>query len=153
MGGCLCLADTSFSEFGLRCIEPRFVPCGGWFVCTCVSVWQRLSALIKDRFGGLKKFFESLPAVFVVGSDHPFNPRVCLRRHLHYYPLLTHPASGTSLDLFLMMSSPLPFQFPFPCTFLVSSSHPVVFFVVFCHCRILSGCFVSQKLSLQPKAR
>jgi hypothetical protein len=40
---------------------------------------QRLSAMVKERFGGLKKFFEEAADVFFVGQDHVFNPRVCLQ--------------------------------------------------------------------------
>lgn len=32
--------------------------------------------LLKERFGGLKKFLRNAVGVFVVGTDHPLNPRV-----------------------------------------------------------------------------
>lgn len=38
-----------------------------------------LSAILKERFGGLKRFIESYPDVFVLGGDHPFNPHVYLK--------------------------------------------------------------------------
>jgi hypothetical protein len=37
---------------------------------------------LKEKYGGLKKFLEGYPAIFVVSSDHPFNPNVLLRASL-----------------------------------------------------------------------
>jgi hypothetical protein len=34
--------------------------------------------MIKQKFGGLKRFLERHPDVFHLGSDHPFNPKVNL---------------------------------------------------------------------------
>jgi len=39
-----------------------------------------LSIVLKDKFGGLKKFLEIYPTVFLISNDHPFNPKVYLRR-------------------------------------------------------------------------
>lgn len=38
-----------------------------------------LSLKLKEKFGGLKKFLEQYPSLFVVSNDHPFNPNVLLR--------------------------------------------------------------------------
>ena len=38
-----------------------------------------LSAVLKESFGGLKKFLEHYPGVFLISQDHPFNPHVYLR--------------------------------------------------------------------------
>ena len=42
----------------------------------CGSV--RLPELIKDYYGGLKKFLECQPHVVALAADHPFNPSVVL---------------------------------------------------------------------------
>ncbi|ETV91839.1 hypothetical protein, variant 1 [Aphanomyces invadans] len=44
------------------------------------STAAALSVVLKEQFGGLKKFLEQYPAVFIVSSDHPFNPKVYLQR-------------------------------------------------------------------------
>ncbi|CAK5050803.1 unnamed protein product [Aphanomyces euteiches] len=41
-----------------------------------------LSAVLKEKFGGLKKFLEQYPSVFLINTDHPFNPKVYLHRML-----------------------------------------------------------------------
>ncbi len=38
-----------------------------------------LSAALKEKFGGLKKFLERHAGEFLLGADHPFNPHVYLR--------------------------------------------------------------------------
>ncbi len=38
-----------------------------------------LSAKLKEKFGGLKKFLEYFSGRFVFSNDHPFNPSVTLR--------------------------------------------------------------------------
>jgi len=38
-----------------------------------------LSNVLKEQFGGLKKFLERYPEVFLISVDHPFNPYVYLR--------------------------------------------------------------------------
>ena len=38
-----------------------------------------MSVLLKEKFGGLKKFVEKYPDDFVIGVDHPFNPHVYVR--------------------------------------------------------------------------
>jgi hypothetical protein len=46
---------------------------------TEVSCMPQLSQNLKEKFGGLKKFFERFSDVFVFSDDHPFNPHVLLR--------------------------------------------------------------------------
>jgi len=46
---------------------------------TCIST---LSAYLKDKFGGLKKFLENFVDDFVISTDHPFNPHVFLLQTL-----------------------------------------------------------------------
>ena len=41
-----------------------------------------LSAKLKERFGGLKKFLEQCSNTFAISNDHPFNPHVMLRETL-----------------------------------------------------------------------
>jgi hypothetical protein len=41
-----------------------------------------LSHKLRDKFGGLKKFLERYPSLFVFSNDHPFNPHVLLRKAL-----------------------------------------------------------------------
>ena len=43
---------------------------------TCIP---NLSAKLKERFGGLKKFLEQCANKFAISNDHPFNPHVMLR--------------------------------------------------------------------------
>lgn len=38
-----------------------------------------LSHKLREKFGGLKKFLERYPDIFVFSNDHPFNPHVLLR--------------------------------------------------------------------------
>ncbi len=41
-----------------------------------------LSHKLREKFGGLKKFLERYPEIFVFSNDHPFNPHVLLRNTL-----------------------------------------------------------------------
>lgn len=38
--------------------------------------------MLKEKFGGLKKFLESHSETFLIGKEHPFNPTVYLRKGL-----------------------------------------------------------------------
>ncbi len=49
---------------------------------TEVSCMPQLSLHLKEKFGGLKKFLEKFPEIFVYSNDHPFNPHVLLRNSL-----------------------------------------------------------------------
>lgn len=48
-------------------------------ILTEMSGMQQLSLHLKEKFGGLKKFLEKFPEIFVFSNDHPFNPHVLLR--------------------------------------------------------------------------
>ena len=41
-----------------------------------------LSARLKDKFGGFKRFLEKLPEEFLLCNDHPFNPQVLPKKLL-----------------------------------------------------------------------
>jgi hypothetical protein len=47
-----------------------------------VTSTNSLSAKLKEKFGGLKKFLERYPEEFVICTDHPFNPHVFFRKAL-----------------------------------------------------------------------
>ena len=40
-----------------------------------------LSGVLKESFGGLKKFLEKFPEIFLISQDHPFNPHVYMRNN------------------------------------------------------------------------
>mmetsp|Transcript_41170 Transcript_41170/g.53103 ORF Transcript_41170/g.53103 Transcript_41170/m.53103 type:complete len:992 (+) Transcript_41170:88-3063(+) len=44
-----------------------------------ITANSNLSTILKDKFGGLKKFLEKYEQDFFVSTDHPFNPHVYLR--------------------------------------------------------------------------
>ena len=44
-----------------------------------ITANSSLSTILKDKFGGLKKFLEWFADDFMVSSDHPFNPHVYLK--------------------------------------------------------------------------
>lgn len=43
----------------------------------------QLSLHLKEKFGGLKKFLERFPDIFVFSNDHPFNPHLLMRAKLN----------------------------------------------------------------------
>jgi hypothetical protein len=43
---------------------------------------HNLPSLLKERYGGLKKFLQNRNDVFVLGTDHPYNPHVTLRANI-----------------------------------------------------------------------
>ena len=45
-----------------------------------------LPALLKERYGGLKKFLQAQSRYFVLGEDHPYNPHVALVGHQQLPP-------------------------------------------------------------------
>eukprot|EP01034_Spumella_vulgaris_P029070 gene29070-36057_t len=49
---------------------------------TALSGIPNLSLKLKEKFGGLKKFLERFPDVFVFSTEHPFNPHVVLRHSM-----------------------------------------------------------------------
>lgn len=56
-----------------------------------------LSSQLKEKFGGLKKFLEKYPEIFVFSKDHPFNPHVVLKKFLTQEQMEMVEA-GTSLQ-------------------------------------------------------
>ena len=44
-----------------------------------VTLIPNLSLLLKDKYGGLKKFLEQYPYLIILASDHLFNPNAVLR--------------------------------------------------------------------------
>jgi hypothetical protein len=51
-------------------------------VITVHSNITQLSLHLKEKFGGLKKFLERYPQIFVFGNDHQYNPHVYLKERL-----------------------------------------------------------------------
>jgi len=43
---------------------------------------SQIPGILKEKFGGLKKFLELNPEVFLISTDHPYNPKVCLKEEL-----------------------------------------------------------------------
>eukprot|EP00599_Poterioochromonas_sp_BG-1_P001999 CAMPEP_0173137304 /NCGR_PEP_ID=MMETSP1105-20130129/3004_1 /TAXON_ID=2985 /ORGANISM="Ochromonas sp., Strain BG-1" /LENGTH=1201 /DNA_ID=CAMNT_0014049661 /DNA_START=34 /DNA_END=3639 /DNA_ORIENTATION=+ len=41
---------------------------------------QNLSHRLREKYGGLKKFLERYPELFIFSNDHPFNPHILLRQ-------------------------------------------------------------------------
>lgn len=86
---CNLLLEAQITESALRtlCIEILIdkgsLPVGeiGKMLQEAVST-SSMPALLKEKFGGLKKFLERYPDDFVMNSDHPFNPHVHLRQSL-----------------------------------------------------------------------
>jgi hypothetical protein len=78
--------------------ERRILPVGevGKIVSDIVAS-PFLSSQLKEKFGGLKKFLEKYPEIFVFSKDHPFNPHVVLKRFLSSEQLEMVEA-GTSLQ-------------------------------------------------------
>ena len=62
-----------------------------------------LPAMLKEQFGGLKRYLERHPDIFHVGRDHPYNPNVSLKpKWYNFAPprpltLNAHQAQGGSL--------------------------------------------------------
>lgn len=48
-----------------------------------VTAIPNLSSQLREKFGGLKKFLERYPEIFLFSKDHPFNPNVVLRKSLN----------------------------------------------------------------------
>ena len=88
---CNLLLEAQITESALRtlCIEilndKGSLPVGeiGKMLQEAVST-SSMPALLKEKFGGLKKFLERYPDDFVMNSDHPFNPHVHLRQSLSF---------------------------------------------------------------------
>lgn len=47
-----------------------------------LASFASFSNKLKEKFGGLKKFLERFSDLFVISTDHPFNPHVFMRKTL-----------------------------------------------------------------------
>jgi hypothetical protein len=63
-----------------------------------------LPAMLKERYGGLKKFLERHTEVFSIGDDHPFNPHVHLISSSGAIPTLPSSLYGVGLTTSLPSS-------------------------------------------------
>jgi len=64
------------------------------------SGWAHIPDKVKDRLGGLKRFITRFPAAFHVGSNHPFNPQVCLRDSVGVFLWISmDPDEATAMGL------------------------------------------------------
>jgi hypothetical protein len=63
--------------------EKKILPVGevGKMLSEATSI-PNLSSQLREKFGGLKKFLERYPEIFLFSKDHPFNPNVVLRKSL-----------------------------------------------------------------------
>lgn len=83
---CNLLLESQISETALKSLsililtEKGVLPVGeiGKMLQEACSQIQNMSAVLKERYGGLKKFLESYPDDFLLANDHPFNPNVYL---------------------------------------------------------------------------
>eukprot|EP00606_Chrysophyceae_sp_TOSAG23-5_P000200 GSChrysophyteH2.ASY1.ANO1.497.1 assembled CDS len=87
---CNLLLESQISESGLRTLsrqvleEKQPLPVGEigkMLQEACLSI-TNMSTVLKERFGGLKKFLESYADDFILANDHPFNPNVYLKDSL-----------------------------------------------------------------------
>ena len=44
-----------------------------------ITATSNLSQRLKDKYGGLKKFLERYTDIFVISTDHPFNPHIFIK--------------------------------------------------------------------------
>jgi hypothetical protein len=87
---CNLLLESQISESALRTLTFEILndkgplPVGeiGKMLQESASSSSSMSSLLKEKFGGLKKFLELYPDDFLMSTDHPFNPHVYLRKSL-----------------------------------------------------------------------
>lgn len=72
-----------------------------------VTAIANLSAQLREKFGGLKKFLERYPEIFVISKDHPFNPNVVLRKSLTNEQYEMFDKKGVPLQNFFKQTGPL----------------------------------------------
>lgn len=53
------------------------------------TVANNITTIVKERYGGLKKFMEMYKDDFVLSKDHPYNPHVFLKDAPQYHPYQT----------------------------------------------------------------
>jgi hypothetical protein len=74
------LSAASLAALGVQLLADKgSLPVGevGKLLADAIGL-PSLSHILKERFGGLKRFLEAHAEVFVLGGDHPFNPTVSL---------------------------------------------------------------------------
>ena len=71
-----------------------------------VTAIANLSAQLREKFGGLKKFLERYPEIFVISKDHPFNPNVVLRKSLTSEQFDMFEKKGVPLQTFFKQAAP-----------------------------------------------
>lgn len=78
------LSETAILTFCMDLLLTRgSLPVGeiGKILSEASSV-QNLSHRLREKYGGLKKFLERYPEIFLFSNDHPFNPHILLRQML-----------------------------------------------------------------------
>ena len=87
---CNLLLESQITESALRTLSRQVLDekgslpvgeIGKMLQEACLGI-PNMSVVIKERFGGLKKFLEHFPDDFVLARDHPFNPSVYLQDSL-----------------------------------------------------------------------
>ena len=87
---CNLLLESQISESALKTLSRQVLEekgalpvgeIGKMLQEACLGI-SNMSSVLKERFGGLKKFLESYPDDFVLAHDHPFNPNVYLQDSL-----------------------------------------------------------------------
>jgi hypothetical protein len=77
------ISDSALRILSLEILSEKGIalPVGeiGKMLQEATAMSNVLSAALKERYGGLKKFLESNPDDFLISSDHPFNPHVNLK--------------------------------------------------------------------------
>ena len=74
------ISDSALNTLSKLVLSEGPLPVGeiGKMLQEACSVVNNMSSVLKERFGGLKKFIERFPEDFVLANDHPFNPNVYL---------------------------------------------------------------------------
>lgn len=74
------ISDSALNTLSKLVLLEGPLPVGeiGKMLQEACSVVSNMSSVLKERFGGLKKFLERFPEAFVLANDHPFNPNVYL---------------------------------------------------------------------------
>jgi len=87
---CNLLLESQISESALKTLSRQVLEekgalpvgeIGKMLQEACLGI-SNMSSVLKERFGGLKKFLETYPDDFVLANDHPFNPNVYLQDSL-----------------------------------------------------------------------
>ena len=75
------ISDSALNTLSKLVLSEGPLPVGeiGKMLQEACSAISNMSSILKERFGGLKKFIERFPEDFVLANDHPFNPNVYLK--------------------------------------------------------------------------